>query len=87
MARRVDKADRAWFGTVPGCQVATATPVAVVTAPACPASATVVPTAGVGTGAAVTTAVGAEVAEPAPPAPIAVTVSEIVEPMSPGVVV
>ena len=32
-------------------------------------------------------AVGAAVAEPAPPLPIAVTVSEITEPMSPGEVV
>ena len=32
-------------------------------------------------------AVGLAVAEPAPPAPIAVTVSEITEPISPGEVV
>ena len=77
----------AWFGSAPGCQVAIATPVTVVTAPACPACAIVFSTAGAGTGAATMIAVGAAVAEPAPPLPIAVTVSEITEPMSPGEVV
>ena len=77
----------AWLGSAPGCQVAVATPVTVVTAPACPACAIVLSIAGAGTGAATIVAVGAAVAEPAPPLPIAVTVSEITKPMSPGVVV
>ena len=77
----------AWFGSAPGCHVAVATPVTVVTAPACPACAIVFSTAGAGTGAARIVAVGFAVAEPAPPLPIAVTVSEITEPMSPGEVV
>ncbi len=77
----------AWLGSAPGCHVATATLLAVVTAPAWPGSAIVVSTAGAGTGAATMIAVGAEVLEPAPPLPIAVTVNEITKPMSPGLVV
>src|SRR4051812_17874256 len=77
----------AWFGSVPGCHVAVATPVTVVTAPACPACTIVFSTAGAGTGAARIVVVGLAVAEAAPPLPIAVTVSEMTEPISPGEVV
>src|SRR5438105_8709707 len=73
-------------GTAPGCHVTVARPSAVTTAPAWPAAATAEPTAAAGIGAAVTTAVAVVIAACEPPGPVAVTTSEIVAPMSPGVI-
>ena len=72
-------------GTAPGCQLNVADASSVLTAPASPATAVVVRTTGVGSGSAVTTAVGSALLVPEPVGPAAPSVSPIVEPMSPGV--
>ena len=72
-------------GIAPGCHVTVACPSAETTAPASAGCATAEPGTAAGTGAATTGAVVVAVAEVEPPLPVAVTTSEIVEPMSPGV--
>ena len=71
-------------GTAPGCHVTVARPSGETTAPASPGWATAEPGTAAGTGAAATGAVVAAGADVEPPLPVAVTTSEIVEPMSPG---
>jgi len=72
-------------GTAPGCHVTCARPSVVTTAPACPAAAASVPGTAAGTGAGATRPVGAVAAACEPPALVAVTTSDTVAPMSPGV--
>src|SRR5258708_684718 len=72
-------------GIAPGCHVTVACPSVVTTAPASAGCATAAPTTAAGTGAAATGAVVVAVADVEPPLPVAVTTSEIVAPMSPGV--
>src|SRR5205085_9236186 len=73
--------------TAPGCQVTLARPSSVWMLPAMPRRTVCEPVETAGSGAATTTRVAGAVAEPAPPAPVAVTTSESVEPMSSGVTV
>src|SRR5207249_3792057 len=72
------------IGTAPGCQVPVARPSAETTAPARVACATAEPVTAGGMGAALTADVVGAGAEVEPPLPVAVTTSEIVEPISPG---
>src|SRR5664279_6314320 len=72
-------------GTDPGCQVTVARASAVTTAPAAPGCATSGPGTAAGTRAAAITAVVGAPADCDPPFPVAVTTSESVVPMSPGV--
>ena len=71
--------------TAPGCHVAVARPSTVTTAPAAPAGAASEPLTAAGIGAAVTTAVVGAAADWEPLLAVAVTTSDIVAPMSPGV--
>src|SRR5215469_12606985 len=75
------------YGTAPGCHVTVARPSLVTTAPAAPGTAVSDPVTGAGSGAAATCAVAPVVTAVEPPLPVAVTRTEIVEPMSPGVTV
>src|SRR5437868_14930645 len=72
-------------GTAPGCHVTVARPSSVWRFPATPRRTVCVPTETGGSGAATTTPVAKVVAEAEPPALVAVTTSERVEPMSSGV--
>ena len=72
-------------GTAPGCHVTVARLSVVATAPAWPATALSEPTTAGGTGALATSPDAGVVAVCEPPAPVAVTTSDTVVPMSPGV--
>src|SRR5579864_1102828 len=72
-------------GIAPGCHVTVAAPSGVTTAPASAGCATAEPGTAAGTGAATIGAVVTAVAEVEPPFPVAVTTSEMVTPISPGV--
>ena len=71
--------------TAPGCQVTEARPSSVWTLPAIPRRTVCLSIDAGGSGAATTTPVTAAVADVEPPAPVAVTMSESVQPMSSGV--
>jgi len=72
-------------GTAPGCQVTIARPSSVWRLPATPRRTVCDPVETGGRGAATTTPVGTVVTDVEPPAPVAVTTSESVVPMSSGV--